>query len=137
MLARLVVAGLLLAHAAIHVSFLVPSPPATADGPAWPFAIDHSALLGRLGVDAGLARLLALALVAVTLGAFGTAALVVLGIAPFWLWSPAIVSGAAASLVLLVTFFHPWLVLGVAIDVALIWASLVLDWTPGSASPEV
>ena len=34
----LLVAGFLLAHAAIHVAFIAPPPPATADGPAWPFA---------------------------------------------------------------------------------------------------
>ena len=33
----LLVAGFLLAHAAIHVAFIAPPPPATADGPAWPF----------------------------------------------------------------------------------------------------
>ena len=38
----LLVAGFLLAHAAIHVAFIAPSPPATADGPAWPFAIDRA-----------------------------------------------------------------------------------------------
>ena len=37
----LLVAGFLLAHAAIHVGFIAPPPPATADGPAWPFSTDR------------------------------------------------------------------------------------------------
>jgi hypothetical protein len=31
---------------------------------------------------------------------------------------------------LLLLFFHPWLVLGIAIDLGLLWAVLVADWTP-------
>jgi len=137
MLARLAIAGLLLAHAAIHVAFISPSPPATADGPAWPFTTDDSWLLTRLGVEPETARTLALALVALTLAAFATAALVAVGIAPSWLWLPAAVTGATASLALLLAFFHPWLVLGVAIDVGLLAATLVAGWAPGPTGAEV
>lgn len=137
MLARLAIAGLLLAHAAIHVAFLSPSPPATADGPAWPFTTDDSWLVRRLGVEAGTARTLALALVALTLAAFAMAALVAVGIAPAWLWMPTAVTGATASLALLLVFFHPWLVLGVAIDIGLLAATLIAGWAPGPAAAEV
>lgn len=137
MLARLAIAGLLLAHAGIHVFFLSPAPPATADGPAWPFTTDESWLFTRLGVDAGTARTLALALVALTLAAFATAALVAVGIAPASLWVPAAVTGATASLALLLVFFQPWLVLGVAIDVGLLAATLVAGWAPGPTGAEV
>ena len=137
MLARLAIAGLLLAHAAIHVAFISPSPPATADGPAWPFTTDDSWLLTRLGVEDRAARTLALALVALTIAAFASAALVAVGIAPGWLWTPAVAIGATASLGLLLAFFHPWLVLGVAIDVGLLLATLVVGWAPGSTAAEV
>jgi hypothetical protein len=33
---------------------------------------------------------------------------------------------------MLVLFFHPWLVAGVGIDLALLWAVVVADWTPAS-----
>jgi hypothetical protein len=33
---------------------------------------------------------------------------------------------------LLIVFFHPWLAVGVAIDLVLIWAGLIADWTPQS-----
>ena len=125
MFARLAIAGLLLAHAAIHVAFLAPPPAATADGPAWPFATDHSWLLTRLGIEDRTAWTLALALVALTLAAFAGAALV------------AIVIGATASLVLLVSFFHPWLALGVVIDLVLLGATLVAGWAPGLTTAEV
>jgi hypothetical protein len=31
---------------------------------------------------------------------------------------------------LLLLYFHPWLLLGVAIDLMLVWSVLVANWTP-------
>ncbi|HKG57915.1 MAG TPA: hypothetical protein VKA85_11760 [Candidatus Limnocylindrales bacterium] len=130
MVTKLVIAGFLLAHGAIHTGFLSPRPAATAGGPEWPFDLARSWLLSPLGVDAELIRVLGGALVAVTFAAFALAALAAIGVAPEVAWAPAIVAGAVASLAVLVLFFHPWLVLGVAIDVALVWAALVARWAP-------
>jgi hypothetical protein len=134
MLIRLLVAGCLVAHAAIHVAFIGPAPPATAGGPAWPFTTTDSWLFTRLGVGPREARQVAFALVAVTLAAFALAAVVALGVVPAGLWEPALTMGAVASLGLLAAFFHPWLALGVVIDVALLWAGIVAGWTPWPAS---
>ena len=35
----------------------------------------------------------------------------------------------------LVIFFHPWIVLGLAIDAALLWVTLVVGWAPATANP--
>jgi len=137
MLMRLAVAALLLAHAAIHVAFIAPPPPATAGGPAWPFATSQSWLLTRLGFARDELRFLALGLVAVTIAAFALGALVAVGIAPTELWMPAIGIGALASLALLIPFFHPWLVLGVVIDVVLLWASVIAGWMPATVESGV
>ena len=133
MLVRFAVAGFLLAHALIHVAFVAPAPPATADGPAWPFTTSDSWLVSRLGVGPSEARLVAMALVAVTVGAFAVASLAALGLAPVALWAPAVTAGATASLAILVAFFHPWLALGVGIDLAVLWAALVAGWIPEAA----
>jgi hypothetical protein len=130
MVTHLLLAGLLLAHAAIHAGFLAPRPPATAGGPPWPFQLDQSWVLDRFGVDAGTRRVLALALVAVTLVGFGLAALTVVRLAPAALWIPAATIGSVGSIALLGVFFHPWLILGLAIDVAILIAVRALDWTP-------
>jgi hypothetical protein len=130
MITRLLIAGVLLAHAAIHLGFVSPRPPATAEGPAWPFELGRSWILGPLGVDSELDRLLGTALVAVTIAGFALAALAALGVAPAGIWPVAIVIGAVASIGVLAVFFHPWLVLGVAIDAALLWAVLVASWAP-------
>ena len=47
---------------------------------------------------------------------------------------PGVVAGSIASLALLVLFFHPWLTLGVAIDLVLLWAVLVARWSPFPAA---
>jgi len=127
----LLVAGILLGHAAIHVGFLAAPPPATATGPAWPFPTDRAWLVTRLGVDPALVRRLATALAAVTIVAYPVAALAALGVLPAATWPLAIAAGSVASLGLLAACFHPWLVLGVVIDVALLWSCLVAGWQPG------
>lgn len=131
MFPRLLLAGFLLAHTAIHVGFISPRPPSTGRGPQWPFELSRSWALTRLGVDADLGRVLGMALVAVTLGGLALAAIAALGFLPAAVWPAAAAIGAIASIALLVLFFRPWLVLGVGIDLVLLWAVLVMRWAPG------
>jgi hypothetical protein len=133
-IAQLALAAFLLAHAAIHAAFLSPRPPATASGPAWPFELGHSRLLSPLGLKADAARLIGAGLVALTVAGFAVAALAAMGIAPSGLWAPAVSAGAIGSIALLALFFHPWLVLGIAIDAVLLWAVLVAGWAPDRAT---
>lgn len=129
---ELLVAGFLLAHAAIHVGFIAPPPPATADGPTWPFATDRAWPVTRFGLDAAVMRSLASALVAVTIAGYALAALTALEVLPTVVWPAAIAIGSVASLGLLAVCFHRWLLLGVVIDVALLWACLAVGWLPGA-----
>jgi hypothetical protein len=129
-LPRLLFAAFLLAHGAIHASFLSPRPPATASGPTWPFELARSWVLTPLGLQPQTTRLLGLALVAATIAAFALAALATGGVISADLWGPASAAGAVASVVLLVLFFQPWLALGVLIDLGLLWAVLVAGWSP-------
>lgn len=127
---KLLVAAFLLAHAGIHASFVSPRPPATAGGPQWPFDLAHSWLLTPLGAGAELTRVVGIALLALTVAGYAFAALSAIGIAPQGLWVPAVVVGSVASIGLLGVFFHPWLVLGLAIDVVLIWVVTAANWHP-------
>ena len=135
MIAKLLIALFLLAHAAIHGAFVSPRPPATADGPAWPFELGRSWLLGPIGVDPELGRYLGIALVATVFCAFALAALTAVGIAPAGAWTPSIALGSVASVALLMLFFHPWLALGVGIDLLLLWAVLIARWAPEGVQP--
>jgi len=47
-------------------------------------------------------------------------------------WMPLTVGSSIASLLLLVLFWNNWLVLGIAIDVALLVGLLALRWQPFS-----
>lgn len=133
MLPRALFAAFLLAHAAIHAGFLAPRPPATAGGPPWPFELLRSWMLTPLGLQPEQTRLVGIALVAATIAAFAIATGVTAGLLPADLWAPASAAGAIASVVLLLLFFHPWLIVGVLIDVGLLWAVLVAEWTPQSS----
>jgi hypothetical protein len=135
MVVRLAIAGFLLAHAAIHIGFISPRPPVTAGGPAWPFDVGHSWILGPLGIDAATSRALAIALIAVILGGFALAGIAAIGIAPAGLWPVAVTIGGVASIAVLVLFFHPWLLLGIAIDIVLLWAVNVANWAPEGVTP--
>src|SRR6478672_6951085 len=117
MVGQLLIGGVLLGHAAIHVGFVAPRPPATADGPAWPFSTQGSWLVTRLGVDMAMLRILGIALVALTLAGFALAAMAAVGLASATLWQPSVVIGSLASLALLVVCFDPWLLFGIGIDV--------------------
>ena len=134
MIPNLVVATLLLAHGVLHASFLAPAPPMTPGSPTWPFDLTHSWVLSPLGVPQEVLRLLGIACISVTIAAFAFAALASVGPIPTALFRPGIAIGSIASLVLLVVFFHPWLVVGVAIDVGLLWAVVVAGWLPDASA---
>ena len=130
MLVRLVIAGFLIAHGAIHAGFLSKGPPRKPGGPPWPFDLERSWLRTRLGVSAGTVRMLGLALVPATIGGFALAALATLGILPAGAWGATVAIGSLASLALLVVGLHRWLYIGIAIDLVLLWVALVTAWTP-------
>lgn len=136
MLTRLLLAVFLLAHAGIHAGFLSPQPQATAGGPQWPFDLSRSWILTPLRVPRELTRLLGMALVGTTVGAFVLAAVATVGLLPAGIWAPAVAVGVVASASLLILFFHRWLIFGFIIDTGLLWAVLVAGWTPqATAAP--
>lgn len=131
---KLLLAAFLAAHALIHVSYLTPAPARTAGGPEWPFEMGRSWLVTGPGLDPALVRALGTALVIVTIALLVAAALATVGwIVPAGWWPSLVVGGAVASVLTLTVFFHPWILLGLAIDAALLWAVLVSEWMPGEA----
>ena len=126
----LLLAGLLVAHALIHISYVTPAPPRTAGGPEWPFDLTRSWLVTGLRMDAGVVRALGSALVAATTTLLVAAGLATVGwLIPSGWWPGLVVSGAGLSILTLGVFFHPWLILGIAIDAALLGAVLA-GWQP-------
>lgn len=127
-----IVAAFLVAHGLVHACFVIPRPPATAGGPQWPFDLATSWLLSPIGLGDSSLRLIGIVLLAVIVLGYVITALATLGVAPASLFGPGIVVASVASIAMLVVFFHPWLVLGLAIDGALLWATLANGWRPGA-----
>jgi hypothetical protein len=133
---ELLLGALLVGHALVHVSYLTPAPPQTADGPEWPFEMSRSWLITGIGVDSTVIRAVGTALVVTSIALLVAAGLATVGwIVPSDWWSPLVIGGAVASALTLGIFFHPWLVFGLAIDAALLWATLVAGWSPAGSVP--
>jgi hypothetical protein len=112
---RSVVALLLIAHGLVHLLYLLPRP---EDDPSYPFVPETRWSAKLVGLQPSTAKM-----VAVTLAVAVAAVLLVSGIALFAdvdIWTVAAATGALLSLALLLLFFHPWLTIGIAIDVAIL-----------------
>lgn len=122
-------AGALVAHGLIHALFLSPRPAGDA-GQTWPFNFSQSWLSGAgLGTDP--VRVLGTILVVAVMTAFVISGLATAGVVvPSSWWRPAIAVAAGLSAVTLVIFFDPQLIIGLAIDGALIWLVVSAAWTP-------
>ena len=125
---------LLVGHALVHLLYVVPQPPRAEGAAEWPFAIEKSWLVTKLGVGVQVMQPVAVLLLTITVAALVGAGLAIIDLLVPSAWWPAlVVTGAAASLLLLSLFFHPWLVIGVAIDVVLLYLVLVNGWDPFAA----
>jgi hypothetical protein len=128
---RWLLAALLIGHGAVHLLFSVPAPAATDGGAAWPFDMARSWLVAGAGLDASTVRVIGMALIAVVGGGFSLAALSAAGIiVPAGWWQPTVALSAATSAVMLVLFFDPQLVLGLAMDAVLLWVAVAKAWVP-------
>ena len=128
---KLLLGFFLLAHGLVHALYFTPPPPRTADGPEWPFEMQRSWLVTGAGLDPALARAAGTALIVLTVALLVLAALATVGwIVPTAWWPVAALAGAIASAAVLLIFFHPWIVLGLVIDLAIGWAILVAGWRP-------
>jgi len=129
-------AVLLFAHGWVHLLFVFPQPEpaAAADGRlAWPFDMGSSWLIARAGLDAGpvrtVGRVIMVAVFACSLlAALATVELLV----PAGWWAALVVASAVGSMLLVTLFFSPALLLGYAIDLALLWLVLGSVWSPTS-----
>ncbi len=133
-LATWLIAAFLLAHGLVQLVFLVPQPASATTaggGAAWPFDMTKSWLITRLGLRPAAVRGIGAALLVVIVGGFALAALATVGwLVPASWWAPLVVVPSVASIVLLLVFFSPSLVLGLVIDAALLWLALASGWSP-------
>jgi hypothetical protein len=128
---KVALAVFLVMHGLIHLGYVSPVP---AD-PKYPFNLSKSWLINGVGLAEPSVRLLGITLSIIAVLGFGLSALAALGIViPQGWWLPLITISALASLLLLVLFWHPWLLIGILIDAVLIAAALWLRWQPFSTA---
>lgn len=126
--AAVLVAAFMAGHTLVHAGFVSPRP-TTTGGPAWPFMLDRSWLLTRLGLEARVLRAIGVALVLLVVVGYATAVGAILGFVGGAAFGVGVTLGSSASLVLLGLFFHPWLIVGVVLDLALLLAVIGAGWT--------
>lgn len=121
-MSTLLLAVFLILHGLIHLGYLAPAP---AD-PNMPFTLNRSWLLSAFGVPDRRAHSIGVGLSIVSTVGFLLAGLATLNIiVPQMLWLPLTITAAGASLTLLTLYWDSWLVLGVTIDLILIFALLL------------
>lgn len=116
----------LIFHGIIHGSYLLRQPVGKPGAPAWPFRVDRSWLLSGMGVGSTAVSALGRLLAELTAVGFLVAGGGLL-FGQDW-WRAAALIGAGCSLLLLGFYYHPWLLLGMALSGALMFALIWLDW---------
>ena len=119
---ELAAAAFLVLHGVIHLAYATPK----REDPRYPFVPERTWFATAVHLPPAPARAAFATLAAATTAAYVLAA-VGLVIDASW-WGPAAVAGSALSLIELVLGFHVWLVLGVAIDVAIVYTVVSAHW---------
>jgi hypothetical protein len=117
-------------HGLIHLGYLTPN-----TDPKYPFNLGNSWIITHIGLNEPSVRFIGHVLIAVTVIGFACAGLAATGIIiPQNWWLPITIVASITSLLVLLLFWHTWLILGVAIDVVLLVALLWLGWQPFGAT---
>jgi uncharacterized membrane protein YphA (DoxX/SURF4 family) len=123
---RILVGLFLVAHGLVHLLYLTPRP---EEDQSYPFVPETRWITRALGLEPARARKLAGALAVVAAVAFAVAGCALIVDAA--IWQPAAVVASSISLALLLVFFHPWLLIGIGLDIVII-ASVVRWHVPAA-----
>ncbi len=127
---RWLLAAFLVGHGAVHLLFAVPAH-TMGDGADWPFDMGRSWMSTGLTLSTNTIRIAGWALIAVIVIGYLLAGLSApgVGFTADW-WPTIVVVPSIVSTVALLAFFTPQLLLGIGIDVVLVWLGLAGSWTP-------
>lgn len=130
---KLALAVLFIAHGLVHAGLAAAPNPVDPDAKAGAFftAVERSWLLPRLGLKRSAIQWAGILLVALSTLGFIIAGLGILGVAGLAaIWRSVAIVSACVSLLLLVLFWHPWLPVGVLMNVGTLIALIWLNWPP-------
>ncbi len=128
---KIALAIFIIAHGLVHaILAIAPNP---ADPSAKPGAFfttaERSWLLPQFGLNASTIQWIGVILVGLSTLGFILAGLGIFGITGLsTIWRTVAIFSAILSLLLLITFWHPWLTVGVLIDIVTLVALLVVNW---------
>jgi hypothetical protein len=119
---KLIFGLFLIAHGFIHYLFISKQPPAQPGAPAWPFDITKSVILTPLGIRPEILKIIGIILTFTALIGFVLSGLGWMGI-PFVkdIWVPVTVVSSIASILLIVTFWNIWFIIGPLIDLMILY----------------
>ena len=128
---KIIIALFLIAHGLVHAGLA--SAPNPSDPDAKPGAFftspDRSWLLPRLGLNSSPIQWIGITLVVLSTLGFVLAGLGVFGVPGLAeAWRTIAVVSAGISLIPLVVFWHPWIIVGVLIDIGIIISLVWADW---------
>jgi len=128
---RIIIALFLIAHGLVHAGLAAAPNPNDPDAKPGAFftSPDRSWLLPKLGLNPSSIQWIGITLVALATLGFVLAGLGVFGVPGLAeIWRIMAVISAVASLLLLVLFWHPWIIVGVLIDIVIIISLVWADW---------
>ena len=118
----------LIVHGLIHAMWFIPEPD-NPGGPPWPFGLEDSWLLNAANAPESLVRGLAVTLAVLSVAGFVGAGLGVLGVPGLaGVWSVLTIASAVVSLLLVLLFWHLYFIVGLALDIGLLVATIGGRW---------
>ena len=124
-----------IAHGLVHTILAIAPNPADPDAKPGAFftASERSWLLYPLGLNATAIQWIGIVLVALSTLGFVLAGLGIFGVAGLSaIWRTVAIVSSFVSLLLLILFWHPWLPVGVLIDVAILLSIIWAKWPPAN-----
>ena len=128
---KIILGIFLMAHGLVHSILAIAPNPGDPDARPGAFftAVERSWLLPQLGMGPSAIRWTGIILVALSTLGFILAGLGILGVPGLIaIWRTVAVVSSCVSLLLLILFWHPWLIIGVLIDTAVLIALLWAKW---------
>jgi hypothetical protein len=125
-----IIAIFLILHGLVHaILAMVPNP--NSPEPQFATFFSQSWLLSGLGLSESAAKSIAIILAVIATIGFVATGLALLDIlVPFDWWRALAIASAVVSLILLISFWNLYLIVGVAIDVIILVTLIFTDWTP-------